>query len=107
MSREALKVTIYAWPERDADEGEVWVAECVTLNLVSRRSDFDAVMDAMVEQIEGYLETVSLSAASGLVPRRSPLRRRMRYWLTYQASKALPGPDHPMYRQERPISCPV
>lgn len=73
------------------DEGG-YIAECIDLNLMVRRDTMEEATRSLEQAIVGYLHTVcsDQSAASellqhgrvqGLVPRPSPLPRRLRYHL--------------------------
>jgi predicted RNase H-like HicB family nuclease len=75
----------------DPDDGG-YIAECIDLNLMVRRDTMEEAIRSLEEAIVGYLHTVCCdqSAASelvqygrvqGLVPRPSPLFRRLRYHL--------------------------
>ncbi|MBI3448451.1 MAG: hypothetical protein HY049_05980 [Acidobacteria bacterium] len=98
---------IYLWPERN-DEGQtVWLAECVTFNLVSSRPTYDEVVLAMLNQIAGYLRVAEEGDPAGLVPRPSPVGRCVSLWLRHLVSRILPRNNSPVYKLDRPTLAPA
>lgn len=60
--------------------GEYWYAECLDLNLMTRRSDLNSVLRSLREQIQLYLECAAESDDFGRrVPRRAPFKD----WVIY------------------------
>jgi hypothetical protein len=102
-----VRFTVYMWYEC-VDGKELWYADCVTFDLLTTRPSFDGAREAILEQIKSYVETAALGDSRGLLPRPSPLRRRLSHWFGYHF-----GPwfhrRPPMYRdlQDQPFPKPA
>lgn len=77
---------------------EVSVAECVDLDLTVKAENPDTALAGLQDSMIGYLRTVLHSGEiTGLVPRPSPLPRRLLYhWYCLKA--ALSGGGHRNFR---------
>src|SRR5262245_10719066 len=102
MEPRPIRLLTYLWEEREGSE-TLWYAECVTLNLVTCRSSFDEVSTAIRDQIESYLDAVSSGNVSGLVPRYSPLRRRLALHLRHLIWRGNTNLHRTVFRIERPF----
>ena len=69
---------------------DVWVAECVDLDLMVKARTADLAAHSLYDAMTGYLKTASEGELSGLLPRPSPLSHRLRYhWFCLKAALAI------------------
>lgn len=70
------------------EKSGLFLAECVDLNLVVQAKSMNQAIASLKEAISGYLKVVASGDMTGLVPRPSPLSRRLYYqWLRFRFSK--------------------
>ena len=57
----------------------LYVAECIDLNLLVKAKSMKQAIESLHEAISGYLAVACDGDMAGLIPRPSPLKRRIRY----------------------------
>lgn len=66
----------------------LFVAECIDLNLIVKAKSPAKAQASLKDAIIGYLNVAVQGDTRGLIPRRSPLSRRLYYhWLRFRFSK--------------------
>jgi hypothetical protein len=61
----------------------LYVAECIDLDLMVKRSTPELALQALQDAMLGYLKTAfGAEDLVGLIPRKSPFSNRLRYHLT-------------------------
>ena len=63
----------------------LYVAECVDLNLMVKAKRMNKAIESLNDAIAGYLSVVCQGDTKGLIPRKSPLNRRLKYrWVGFK-----------------------
>jgi hypothetical protein len=74
----------------------LYVAECIDLNLMVKAKSMHQAVESLHNAVLGYLEVACNGDTKGLIPRRSPVARLLRYhWIKLKVSLA----DSPKERE--------
>jgi len=73
------KFTFRCWVYQERRNS--FVAECIDLNLIVKAKSMKQATDSLQDAIRGYLAVAFDGDIKGLIPRPSPLRRRLLYHL--------------------------